>query len=357
MDKKESLQIIKQLSEANGISGFEDEVDDIVRDLTAGLGETREDSLRNFYVYRKGEKGKPIVQLDAHLDELGFMVQCIKPNGTLKFISIGGWVSCCLPAHKVRVKTVTGSYIPGIIVSKPPHFMTAAERTTLPVIDEMSIDIGASSAEEAYKEFGIRIGAPVIPDTQFSYDEKHDIMIGKAFDCRIGCAAIIDVLKELNGKDLDVNLVGAFSSQEEIGTRGAAVTCNTVKPDIAIVFEGCPADDTVVEPYASQTGLHKGPMLRHIDARMITNPRYQKFAMDIAEEKSITIQTSVRLGGSTNGAPIHLSNAGVPVIVIGIPVRYAHTHYGMASFFDYENSVNLAVEIIKRLNKDIIAGF
>jgi putative aminopeptidase FrvX len=357
MDKKESLQRIRQLSEANGVSGFEDEVDVIVKGFTAGLGETKEDSLRNFYVYRKGEKGKPVVQLDAHLDELGFMVQCIKPNGTLKFISIGGWVNCCVPAHRVMVKTVTGSYIPGIIVSKPPHFMTAAERSTLPAIDDMSIDIGAASAEEAYKDFGIRIGAPVVPDAQFSYDEKHDIMVGKAFDCRIGCAAIIDVLKELKGKNLDVNLVGAFSSQEEIGSRGAAVTCSTVKPDIAIVFEGCPADDTVVESYASQTALHKGPMLRHIDAKMITNPRYQKFAMDTAEEKSITMQTSVRLGGSTNGAPIHLSNAGVPVIVIGIPVRYAHTHYGLSSYFDYENSVNLAVEIIKKLNKDVIASF
>lgn len=357
MNKNESLREIGYLSEANGIPGFEDEVVDTVKVLTAGLGENKEDSLRNLYVYRKGESGKPIVQLDAHLDELGFMVQCIKPNGTLKFIAIGGWVSCCVPAHKVRVKTITGSYIPGIIVSKPPHFMTAAERNTLPNIDDMSIDIGAASAEEAYKDFGIRIGAPVVPDVQFSYDEKHDIMIGKAFDCRVGCAALIDVLKELDGKDLDVNLVGAFSSQEEIGSRGAAVACNTVKPDIAIVFEGCPADDTVVEPYAVQTALHKGPMLRHIDARMITNPRYQKFAMDTAEERSITMQTSVRLGGSTNGAPIHLSNAGVPVIVIGIPVRYAHTHYGLASYFDYENGVNLAVEIIKKLNKDIIASF
>lgn len=357
MNKKESLQIIKELSEANGISGFEDEVDEIIRNQTAGLGETKEDSLRNFYVYRKGQKGKPVLQLDAHLDELGFMVQCIKPNGTLKFITIGGWVNCCIPAHKVRVKTVNGSYIPGIVVSKPPHFMTVSERTTLPSVDEMSIDIGASSAEEAYKEFGIRIGAPVVPDAQFAYDEKHDIMIGKAFDCRIGCAAIIDVLKELDGMDLDVDLVAAFSSQEEIGSRGAVVTCNTVKPDIAIVFEGCPADDTVVEPYAAQTCLHKGPMLRHIDARMITNPRYQRFAMDVAEENSIAMQTSVRLGGSTNGAPIHLSNAGVPVIVIGIPIRYAHTHYGMASYFDYENGVKLAVEIIKKLNKDVIAGF
>ena len=127
-----------------------------------------------------------------------------------------------------------------------------------------------------------------------------------------------------------------------MGTRGAAVTANTVKPDLAIVFEGCPADDTVAEPYMIQTAIHKGPMLRHIDARMITHPRFQRYALDLAEELGIPVQESVRTGGSTNGAPIHLSNQGVPVIVIGIPVRYIHTHYGLAAHSDVENAAKLA---------------
>ena len=357
MDKNKSIELIKELSEADGISGFEDDVTEMLKRHTEGLGQTKEDSVRNLYVYRKSKGDKPIVQLDAHTDELGFMVQCIKPNGTLKFITIGGWVPSSIPAHRVKVKTISGEYIPGIIASKPPHFMTAAERTSLPAIDEMSIDIGAASEKEAYEEFGIRMGAPVVPDTEFSYDEKHDMMVGKAFDCRIGCAAIVDTLRELDGKELDVDIVAAFSSQEEIGSRGAAVTCNTVKPDIAIVFEGCPADDTVLEPFEAQTVLHKGPMLRHIDAKMITNPRFQKFAMDTAQEKSIKMQTSVRLGGSTNGAPIHLSNSGVPVIVIGIPVRYAHTHYGYASYEDYQKGVRLACELLKSLDEAMIRSF
>ena len=117
-----------------------------------------------------------------------------------------------------------------------------------------------------------------------------------------------------------MDVTGAFAVQEEMGTRGATVTANTVKPDLAIVFEGCPADDTVAEPYMIQTAIHKGPMLRHIDARMITNPRFQRYALDLAEELGIPVQESVRTGGSTNGAPIHLSNKGVPVIVIGIHV-------------------------------------
>ncbi len=135
------------------------------------------------------------------------------------------------------------------------------------------------------------------------------------------------------------------------------MTARHVRSDIAIVFEGCPADDTVVEPWLSQTAIHRGPMLRHIDARMITNPRFQRWALDLAEELHIPVQEAVRTGGATNGAPIHLSNQGVPCIVIGFPVRYIHSHYGIASLADFENGVTLAAEIIKRLNAERIRQF
>jgi putative aminopeptidase FrvX len=123
------------------------------------------------------------------------------------------------------------------------------------------------------------------------------------------------------------------------------------------VFEGCPADDTFTEDYLIQTAIKKGPMLRFIDRAMITNPRFQRFALDLAEELKIPVQAGVRTGGSTNGASIHLSGNGVPVIVIGIPVRYIHSHYGIASLQDCINASKLAVEIIKRLNTSIIKGF
>ena len=207
-------------------------------------------------------------------------------------------------------------------------------------------------------------------------------MIGKAFDCRLGCASILRTLDNLRDKTLNVDVTGAFAVQEEMGTRGATVTANTVKPDLAIVFEGCPADDTVAEPYMIQTAIHKGPMLRHIDARMITNPRFQRYALDLAEELGIPcagglymlvaqakrtaelflelgipVQESVRTGGSTNGAPIHLSNQGVPVIVIGIPVRYIHTHYGIAAHSDVENAARLAAAILERMDAAQISRF
>jgi putative aminopeptidase FrvX len=197
----------------------------------------------------------------------------------------------------------------------------------------------------------------VVPDVKFEYLPNGGLLLGKAFDCRIGCAAIIETMRRLKSKALNTDIVCDFSSQEEVGMRGASVTANTVKPDLAIVFEGCPADDTFTEDYLTQTALQKGPMLRYIDAGMITNPRFQRFALDLAEKLEIPVQHAVRTGGCTNGAPIHRSNHGVPVIVIGLPVRYAHTHYGISAYRDFDNAVKLASAILERITREIISKF
>ena len=358
MDKKLNLEMIQAVSNANGLSGFEDDVISVLRQYGDALGDMHEDRMRNFYIDRKGNTGnRPVVQIDAHSDEIGFMVQAIKPNGTLQFITVGGWVTTNIPAHRVRVRNAKGEYIPGVVASKPPHFMSEAERKATLEVSNLVIDIGATSREEAINAFHIRIGEPIVPDVDFEYIDQQDIMIGKAFDCRLGCASVLAALQNLQGQQLAVDVVGAFAAQEEVGTRGAAVTVQRVKPDIAIVFEGCPADDTFSEAYAAQTVVKKGPMLRHIDGRMITNPRYQRYALDLAQELNIPVQDAVRASGGTNGGAIHISNGGVPVIVIGVPVRYAHTHYGISSYADYENGVKLACEIIKRLNADVINSF
>lgn len=358
MDKQASIRRIQRLSDANGISGFEDAVVELIRQEAEDLGNFSEDSLRNLYLERSGNrKNRPVLLLDAHTDEVGFMVKAIRPDGMLEFITIGGWVPFNIPAHLVRVRNRDGLYIPGVVASKPPHFLTEAERKAPLEVKDLVIDVGASSAEEIEREYLIEIAAPVVPDAHCSYDEVHDILMGKAFDNRLGCAAVVSAMEELRGDDLLLNVVGAFASQEEVGTRGATVTAQRVTPDLAIVFEGCPADDTVVPAYQAQTVLKRGPMLRHIDARMITNPRFQRYALDIAKREAIPVQRAVRTGGATNGAPIHLSNRGVPAIVIGIPVRYAHTHYGISSYSDFAHGVELAVKIIRNITQDIIAGF
>lgn len=358
MNQDRTLKMIEELSNANGVSGFEDDVLKVLRKYGNGLGDFSEDSLRNLYIDYKGNTGsRPIVLLDAHTDEVGFMVRAVKPNGTLLFTNIGGWVANTIPAHRVRIQNRDGEYITGIVATKPPHFMSEEERKEPVSIQDMVIDIGASSVDEVMNEYKIGIGAPIVPDAVFEYNEERDLMLGKAFDCRLGCASIIKVLEELNGQELNVDLKAGFSVQEEVGIRGAVVTSNRVKPDIAIVFEGSPGDDTFAEPYMVQTAMKKGPMLRHLDARMITNPRLLRFTLDLAEKCNISVQEAVRTGGSTNGGSLHLANEGIPVVVIGLPVRYIHTHYGFASYYDFDCGVKLGTELIKALDGEIIRGF
>ena len=351
-----TLNLIQELSDAPGASGFEDAVVEVARKYAAPLGRLEEDFLRNLYIYRKENTGnKPILMLDAHSDEVGFIIHSIKPNGTLRFLSLGSWNKNALVSSKVLVRNALGEYIPGIIASKPVHFMSAAEKGNPALeIDNMVIDIGATSAEEAVRDFHIRIGEPVVPDTKFCYDEKHDLMFGKAFDCRIGCAAMLEALRRTEGREFPCDIVAVLSSQEEVGLRSSTVTVNRIQPDIAVIMEGCPADDTFTEPYAIQTALKKGPMFRHMDVSVICAPRFQRFALDLAAEKGIPVQESVRQGGGNNAAALQTTLNGAPSIVAGIPVRYAHSTNCISTGFDFEAAVQMVIALMENITPEMI---
>lgn len=364
MNKSEQIAMLSSFSNTPGAPGFEGAVSKLATSYLKDLGQVIPDKMHNLYLSReensfqldqtadRKQAGRLCVQLDAHQDEVAFMVSAIRENGTLEFINLGGWVTSNIPAHLVKVMTRDGSYVTGLTTSKPPHFMSEAEKAAALKLEDVVIDVGSKSLEDTLK-LGVEVGLPVVPDVEARYLEDQDILLGKAFDCRAGCSAIVNVMHELAGEKLGVDVVAALSTQEEVGTRGAQVTANRVKPDLAIVFEGCPADDTFTPTYKAQTCLGKGPMLRHIDARMVTHPGFQRYALDLAAEQNIPCQRAVRSGGSTNGAPIHLSNQGVPTIVIGIPVRYIHTSYGMVSLRDFQASVDLATSILRALNADV----
>ena len=353
---KNDLDLIRDLSDAFGPSGFEDDVLAVARHYAEGLGRIEEDCLRNLYIYRKENTGtRPLMMLDAHSDEVGFMVHSIKPNGTLRFVTLGGWSTLSLSSADVLVRNALGEYTPGIIAAKPVHFMSAAERNGgVPELSSFVIDVGACSAEEAVCDFHIRIGEPIVPATKLRYDETHGLLFGKAFDCRIGVAAMLKTLRQLEGQELPVDVVAVLSAQEEVGERGCKVAVQHVKPDIAFVYEGCPADDTFTEPYAIQTALRKGPMFRHRDVSIICSPRYQRFVMDLAEKKQLPIQTSVREGGGNDGAVINTTLDGIPVVVAGVPVRYIHSMNCITAMQDFDVTVALSVEVLKAMTPDVI---
>lgn len=350
------IELIEKFSSARGTSGFEDEVVKMAREYCKDFADFKEDSMRNLYIYPKYNKGnRPLVMLDAHTDEVGFMVQGIKPDGTLRFISVGYWNEKALPSSKVQIYTENG-YVSGIISAIPPHLSTPEQRNAPVSISSLVIDVGAVNDREV-EEMGIKVGAPVVPLTIFEYNEKRGIMQGKAFDDRLGVCAVLKCLEMLKDEKLDVDVIGVLSSQEEVGDRGIVAVMHNVKPDVAICMEGCPADDTTAPSYMIQDAIKGGVMLRHMDATVICTPRFNSFAQKVAKECGIKIQMAVRSGGGNNGAHIISANGATPVIVAGIPVRYIHTFNCIAAKQDFDDCVNLGAELCRRLNGEIIKGF
>lgn len=357
MDKQKQIALIKEFADEYSVPGFEQAM--VKRFLNYGkkYGPTKTDGIFNAYIYRQqNTKQQPIVQLDAHSDSVGFIVQAIRPNGLIKFATLGGWVPTNIPATKVVIKNKAGKFIKGVVATKPPHFMTKEEMNQVPSIAEMSIDVGSSSRQETLENYQIDTGCPIFVDASCEYFENSELFLGKDFDNRLGAAALIDVLDELKDENLAVDVVAALSSQEEVGLRGAYVTARQINPDLAIVFEGCPCDDTFTPDWLAQTGLKRGPMLRDLDTTFIANPIFEDFAAQLADELNIPYTRSVRTGGGMNGAAIAYWN-GAPTIVLGIPVRYEHTAYNFAALSDYQNAVKIAVNVIKRLDTQTINSF
>ena len=168
---------------------------------------------------------------------------------------------------------------------------------------------------------------------------------------------MIAVIRKLDGLDLPFDVVGVVSSQEEVGDRGIEVAVNKVRPDIAVCFEGCPADDTFTEPYAIQTAMRSGPMFRYIDRSVICSPRYQRWVLDKAKQYGISAQASVREGGGNSGAVINLAGKGIPVVVAGVPVRYIHSPSCITAYEDFENTAELVIHIAEDLTPQILETF
>lgn len=350
-----NIELIKELSDAFGPSGFEDEVSEIVKREMKDFKNLEEDSLRNVRCELKQNSGKYTVMLDSHLDEVGVIVQAIKPNGTMNFLTLGRWAETSLPNSKFNIKNTDGELVESVVAVKPVHFMSEQERHGALSLSNMVLDCGAIGDQEVKDYYKLKIASPGVPAVKCRFDEEKQMFLGKAFDCRIGVAAELEVMKRLKEKQLNVDVTASFSAQEEVGHRGVVNNVEKIQPKLAICFEGCPSDDTFMDGYMIQTALNKGSMLRNYDVSMITNPRFQKYAVDLANKLNIPVQESVRSGGGTDGAAIHIKD--IPTIVIGIPVRYIHSSHCFVTLHDYNAAVDLAVALCENLTEEIIDSF
>lgn len=342
-------EILEPLCNASGVTGREEEVTDLMKKfLKPYADEVKEDRLGNVIGIKQGKEKAPKVMIAGHMDEIGLLVKTISKDGFLQFMKLGGIDDRVLLAQKVLVYTDKGM-LHGIIGSKPPHIQKEEERKKVQTADELFIDVGASSLEEA-KKMGVRIGDAVGFDVKYAKINKN-IVIGKAFDDRIGCAMVVEVLRRL-GKSSECTVYGVGTVQEEVGLRGATTASFGIYPDVGIAFDVTVAGDVPgVREVESSVKMGKGPSLSVADMGLITHPRVLKMLVNAAEANKIHYQLEAGLPGSTDAARIALTREGVPSGVVSIPTRYIHSPTSMMNLDDVEASIKLAVAAIRNVSK------
>lgn len=350
----ETIQLLKTLTEAHGIPGYETEIRAVLRNYLEPLGNVSQDKLGSLICHRPGQDG-PRVMLVGHMDEIGFMVQHITKDGFLKFQPLGGWFDQVLLGQRVIIKSHQGNVL-GIIGAKPPHLLSAEERAKVVLKKDMYIDIGATSKAEV-EAAGIRLGDPIVPHANFEVLASGKTYLSKAFDNRIGCALVVDVLRHFTAGATHPNqLYGVTTVMEEIGLRGATTTGRAVDPDVAIIVEADIAGDIPgIKPEESDIKLGGGPTLMIFDARMIPNLKLRNLFLDTAAELGISLQISSMPGGATDGGAIHLNGTGVPTVVIGVAARHIHSHGAIIHRDDYDNAVKLLTTVIAKLNSETVS--
>ncbi len=341
--RKDSLTLIRELTLLDGISGYESEVASYIEKILDGIGTKTRDRIGNLvYTIEGTDPEASTILLAAHMDEIGFLVSDITSDGFLRVQQVGGWNPATLSSAQVEIIDSEGGRVRGVFGMISPHFLPEGKRGMLPSLDDLFIDVGVSSAQEVRDLLLVEIGARVLPVSQFSYREKSGTMVSKSFDDRIGVASLVDLAFELAEEPVKNTVHLAFTVQEEVGARGAAVLSNYIKADYALIVEGAPADDVPGGAKHPQTSVGKGAHVRLFDPTHIGSVRLLSLIDKVCAASEIKIQKSVRKAGGTDAAKIALAGDGIDSVVVGVPVRYAHSHYGVTSLNDY-------VELLKLL--------
>jgi putative aminopeptidase FrvX len=350
-----TINLLKELTETPGVSGYEAPIRSVIRRYLEKYGELTQDKIGSVICRKTGTENKPKIMLAGHMDEIGFMVKQITPEGFIKFLPLGGWFDQVLLGQRVVIHTSKGDVI-GVIGARPPHLLSPEERDKVVKRKDMYIDIGVSSKDEV-EQTGIRLGDPIIPRADFLELAGGSTYLSKAFDDRVGTALIVSTLEELQNREHPNTVYGVATVQEEVGIRGATTSVRAVDPDLAIILESDIAGDVPgIKPEESSIRLGQGPTLLLYDARMIPNLRFKDFVLETAEQIGVPVQLSAIEGGATDGAVIHLHGIGVPTVVIAVAARHIHSHSSIIHRKDYDNAVKLLTELIHKLDASMVSS-
>ncbi|WP_321421480.1 M42 family metallopeptidase [uncultured Methanobacterium sp.] len=340
-------ELLEMLSNASGVSGFEDEIRDLMMNQLEGhVDEMYVDNLGNLIAIKKGKSEGKKVMLAAHMDEIGLIVRYIDEKGFIKFSKLGGINDQMLLNHQVYIETSHGKVL-GVIGSKPPHRMKQAEKKKVIEYENMFIDIGAASKEEA--EERVSVGDPIIIKSDFA-ELNNDLIMGKAMDNRVGCAILLEVMKRSR---TDATIYGVGTVQEEVGLKGAKTSAYSINPDMALALDvTISGDHPGIKEEEAPAKAGAGPCIILTDASgrgLITHPQVKELLISVALEENIPHQVEVSEGGTTDATAIHLTRAGIPTGVISPPSRYIHTPVSVVNVQDVENAVKLILAVLKKL--------
>ncbi|MCL1949229.1 MAG: M42 family metallopeptidase [Turicibacter sp.] len=349
----EKLQFLKEITDLNGIPGQEHAVGRYMKDAVKDVAdEIIQDNLGSVIAKKVGDADGPRIMVAGHLDEVGFVVHYIDDNGFVKFAPVGGWWGQVMLAQQVQITTRKG-LIRGVIGSTPPHILTPEARQKPVEIKDMYIDLGVENKDEALAT-GIRPGDMITPYIEFHQMANPKYLLAKAWDNRIGTAVAIEALKQL-ANELHPNIYyGVGTVQEEVGCRGAQTSGNLINPDIAIAVDVGLSGGTPGVTAEIQAKMGKGPILLIQDAGLIGHKDLRDYIVDLCEELEIPFQYDVLGGGGTDAATMHKAHNGAPAISLCIPSRYIHSHTSMIHQDDYDNTVKLVVELVKRLDRETV---
>jgi endoglucanase len=284
--------------------------------------------------------------LDAHMDEVSFLISYVEDAGFLRLSPLGGWVASVLPSHAVTVLTRDGGHVRGVIGTLPPHVLSDEEQKKVPKIEDLFVDIGVTSAEEA-EALGIEIGSPAVPAYPFER-LNDDLVMGKAFDDRAGCTVAASVLHALRDEDLDLTLVAAFTTGEELGLRGARTAAYQVRPKVALALEGTTAVDVPgVSGARRASSMGKGPAITVADRSLVAARGVVTLLEDLARKQDIPFQRKLPGFGGTDAGAIHTTAEGSLCGVVSVPCRYIHTPLSLLRPRDLDDAIRLTTAFVR----------
>lgn len=331
--------LIQKLTGIPGVSGYETEIRNAIRaEVEAVADEVRVDNLGNLIVVKKGsDPQSPTIMLAAHMDEIGLIATHIDDNGFIRFTTIGG-----VPRHTSlagRVLFLNGTR--GVIGHEPLE-----DINKIPTLDQMFIDVGTTNRSDC----SVQVGDVAVFDQPFL--DLGDRLVSKAMDDRIGVAVLIETLHQIASTPNTLYFV--FSTQEEVGVRGATTAAYSLEPDIGIAVDVTVSADTPKGP-KMEVSLGKGPAIKVRDSGMLSDPRLVEWMVSTADKANLPYQIEVLERGSTDARAIQMSRAGVPAGCISIPCRYVHSPIEMIDVDDAHNAVSLLVELLSypvKLNQE-----